>query len=72
MSEGTDVGAGLVVMEDEQMGDETEVPGIQKWSSHVGEQSTVMMTGDVFTDEPRPVREEGKEGVVVRVVIKTK
>ena len=30
MSEETDVGAGLVIMEDEQMGDEREVTGIQK------------------------------------------
>ena len=28
----------------------------------MGEQSTVMMTGDEFTDESRPVREVGKEG----------
>ena len=62
MSDKTDVGAGLVVMEDEQMGDERKVTGIQKWSSLVGEQSTVMMTGDEFTDEPRPVRKVGKEG----------
>ena len=37
MSEKTDVGAGLVVMEDEQMRDEREVIGIQKQSSPVGE-----------------------------------
>ena len=61
MSEETDVDAGLVVVEDEQMGDEREVTGIQKDSSPVGEQSTVMMTGDEFNDEPRPVREVGKE-----------
>ena len=30
MSEETDVGAGLVVMEDEQMGDEREVTGNKK------------------------------------------
>ena len=63
MSEETDVGAGLVVVEDEQMGDEREVTGIQKWSSPVGEQSIVMMTGDEFTDEPRSVGEVGKEGL---------
>ena len=45
------------------MGDEREVTGIQKRSSPVVEQSTVMMTGDEFTDEPRPVREVGKEGL---------
>ena len=56
MSEETDIGAGLVVMEDEQMGNEREVTGIQKWNSTVGEQSTVMMTGDEFTDESMPVR----------------
>ena len=44
------------------MGDESIVTGIQKQSSAVGEQSTVMMMGDEFTDEPRPVREVGKEG----------
>ena len=37
MSEETDVGAGLVVMEDEQMRDEGEVTGVQEWSSPVGE-----------------------------------
>ena len=37
MSEGTDVGAGLVVMEDEQMRNEREVIGIQEESSPVGE-----------------------------------
>ena len=36
MSEETDVGAGLVAMEDEQMRDEREVIGIQKQSSPVG------------------------------------
>ena len=37
MSEETNVGAGLVVMEDEQMGNEREVIGIQEKSSPVGE-----------------------------------
>ena len=36
MSEEADVGAGLVVMEDEQMRDEGEVIGVQKKSSSVG------------------------------------
>ena len=36
MSEEADVGAGLVVMEDEQMRDERDVTGIQEWSSPVG------------------------------------
>ena len=49
-------------MEEEQMGDEMEIPGIQIWSSPLGEQSNVKMTGDEFTDAPRPVREIGKEG----------
>ena len=62
MSEETDVGARLVVMEEEQIGDEREVTGIQKHNSPVEEQSTVMMTGDKVTDEPRPVGEVGKEG----------
>ena len=63
MSEETDVGAGLVVMEEEQIGDEREVTGIQKWSSPMGEQSTVKMTCNKFTDESRSVREVGKEGL---------
>ena len=37
MSEETDNVAGLVVLENEQMGDEWEVTGIQKQSSPVGE-----------------------------------
>ena len=37
MSEETDVGTGLVDMEDEQMGDEREVTGIQKQNAPVGE-----------------------------------
>ena len=37
MSEETDVGAGLVVIEDEQMRDEREVTRIQKQNSPVGE-----------------------------------
>ena len=37
MCEEADVGAGLVAMEDEQMGDERGVIGIQEWSSPVGE-----------------------------------
>ena len=36
MSEETDVGAGLVVMEDELMRDERETIGIQKQSSPCG------------------------------------
>ena len=49
-------------MEEEQIGDEREITGIQKQSSPMGEQSTVIMTGDKFTDEPMPVRKVGKEG----------
>ena len=65
MSEEADGDAGLVVMEDQQMRDEGKVVGIQEQSSPVGEQSTVMMTGDgdEFTYWPRPVREVGKEGL---------
>ena len=66
MSEEADGDAGLVVMEDEQMRDEGEVIGIQEQSSPVGEWSTVMMTGDEFTDGPRSVREVGKEGLEPR------
>ena len=46
MSEEADAGAGLVVMEDEQMRDEREVNGNQEWSSPVGTQLPVRMTGD--------------------------
>ena len=63
MSKETDVGVGLVVMEDEQMGDEREVTGIQKQSSPVGQQSTVIMTGEEFAKESMPEREIGKEGL---------
>ena len=59
MSEEADVGAGLVVMEDEQRKDEREVSEIQKQSSPVGEQSTVIMTGEEFTNGPMPIREVG-------------
>ena len=57
MSEEADAGAGLVVMEDEQMRDEREVIGIQKWSSPVMNQLPVRMTVDEFTDVSMPVRE---------------
>ena len=63
MSEETDVGAGLVVMEDEWMGDEREVTGIQKQGSPIGECSTVIMTGEEFAKESMPDREVGKEGL---------
>ena len=59
MSEEVGVGAGLVVMEDEQMKDERKVREIWKWGSPVGEQSTVIMTGDEFTNGSMPVREVG-------------
>ena len=63
MSEETDIGAGLVVMEDEQMRDEREVIGIQKQSSPVGQWSTVIMTGEEFAGESIPEREIRKEGL---------
>ena len=63
MSEETDFSAGLVVMEDEQMGYEREVTVIQKQSASVGEKSTVMMTGEEFTRESMPEKEVGKEGL---------
>ena len=50
MSEEADAGAGLVVMEDEQMGDEREVTGIWEQSSPVMNQLPVRMTGDELTD----------------------
>ena len=59
MSDEVDVGDGLVVMEDEQMKDEREVSEIWKWGSPVGEQSTLIMTGDEFTNGSMPVREVG-------------
>ena len=63
MSEEADVGAGLVVIEDEQMRDEREVIGIQERSSPVGELSTVIMTGEEFTNGSMTDREVGKEGL---------
>ena len=54
MSEEADAGAGLVVMEDEQMRD---VIGIQEWSSPVMTQLPVRMTGDEFTEGSIPIRE---------------
>ena len=62
MKEEKDVGAGIVVMEDEWIRDEREVIGIQKQSSPVGEQSTVIMTGEECTGELIPEKEMGKEG----------
>ena len=47
-------------MDDEQMRDEGEVIGAQGQSSPVINQSTVMMTGDEFTDGSIPVREIGE------------
>ena len=61
MSEEAGVGAGLVVTEDKQMGDEREVTGIQNQSSPVGEQLTVIMTDEEFAREAMPDREVGKE-----------
>ena len=43
------------------MGDEREVTGIQKQSSPVGEWSTVIMTGEEFTNGSIPDRDGGKE-----------
>ena len=63
MSKGTDVGAGLVVMEDDWLRDEREVIGIQKQTSPVGEQSKVIMTGEECTGESIPEKEMGKEGL---------
>ena len=57
MSEEADAGAGLVIMDDEQMGDEREVIGIQDWRSPVMNQPPVRMTGDEFTDGSMQVRE---------------
>ena len=54
MSEKANVGAGLVVMEDEQM---REVIAIQEWSSPVMIQLPVRMTGDEFTEGSIPIRE---------------
>ena len=62
MSEEADDGAGLVVMEDEQIGDEKKVIRIWEWSSPVGEWSTAITTGDESTNGCMPVREVGKEG----------
>ena len=56
MSEEADAGVWLVIMEDEQMRDEGEVNGAQEWSSPIIKHSTVMMTGDEFTDGTIPVR----------------
>ena len=53
---------GLVVMEDEWMRDEREVIEIQKQSSPVGEQLTLIMTGEECTGESIPEKEMGKEG----------
>ena len=57
MSEEADAGVGFMVMEDEQMRDEEEVIGTQGQSSPIMNHSTVMMTGDEFTDGSVPVRE---------------
>ena len=60
MSEEADVGAGLVVMEDEQMRDEREVIGIQEQISlvmPVMTQLPVWMTGDEFTEGSIAIRE---------------
>ena len=62
MSEETDVGVGIVVMEDEWMRDEREVIGIPKQSSPVWEQSAVIMTGEECTAESIPEKEMRKEG----------
>ena len=62
MSKETDLGAGLLVMEDEWIRDEREVIRIQKQSIPVGEQSTVIMTRHECTGESIAEKEMGKEG----------
>ena len=62
MGEETDVDAGMMIMEDEQMNDEREDKGNQEKGSSVREQSTVIMTGKEFVKGSTPDREVGKEG----------
>ena len=54
MSEEAHVGAGLMVIEDEQMRDEREDTGIQEKGSPVGEWPTAIMTGNEFTRRLTP------------------
>ena len=58
MNEETDVGAGLMMIEDEQM-DEKECG--QEKRSPLGRQSTVIITGEEFVRVATPDREVGKE-----------
>ena len=59
MNEETDVDAGLMMIEDEQMNEEK---GSQEKSSPLGKQSTVIMTGEELVRVSTPDKETGKEG----------
>ena len=63
MSEEADVGAGLRIIEDEQM---NEDKGSQGKSSPLGKKSTVIMTGEELVRVSTPDREIGKEGLGLR------
>ena len=59
MNEETDVDAGLMTIEDEQM---PEKEGSEEKNSPLGKQSTVIMTGEELVRKATPEREIEKEG----------
>ena len=67
MNEETDVDAGLMMIEEEQMNEEK---GSQEKSSPLGKQSTVIMTGEELVRVSTPNREMGEksQGLVNLVV----